>query len=240
MRFRRHISVGIEDPSERAALLFGAGALAGAAFGLLAAASARRATVRPDNRAHEAMKRRLKGPAGRAAQRAAPAIDPAGKWYVYAPVALGAAAAVFVAPGRVPRRRRARWSGAAAIAVVPALVTALSPVLDRRLPQPRVGRRKRPVDHPVFPSGHALRLTAVSGATAYVAARERLVDPGVAWPVAVGASLASGVGRLLREKHLASDVVGGWLGGAAIAAFVAGAYELASEPGRPRRRLRLR
>jgi membrane-associated phospholipid phosphatase len=37
----------------------------------------------------------------------------------------------------------------------------------------------------------------------------------------------------VREKHLASDVVGGWLAGITLAALAAGAYEAA---GGPRRR----
>src|SRR5687768_2192443 len=114
-------------PRVRAGYLFGAGAVAGGAFGAVAAASARRATVAADEELHEKMVDRMDGAAGEAAAAVAPAVDQAGKWRVYAPVALAAAGAVATAPAsaRGPRRApRARWAGAAAIAVVPALATA--------------------------------------------------------------------------------------------------------------------
>jgi hypothetical protein len=34
---------------------------------------------------------------------------------------------------------------------------------------------------------------------------------------------------VIREKHLASDTIGGWLAGASIAAALAGAYEVARD-----------
>jgi membrane-associated phospholipid phosphatase len=165
----------------------------------------------------------------------APKVDQVGKWWVYAPAALATALAVLAAPAHSGRRRdsrRGRRAGAAAIAVVPALATALSPAFDRWLPQPPVGPRRRPVDHPVFPSGHAFRVTAVALAAGYVAVREGLARPGQAWPVAVAAPAAVGLARLVREKHLASDVVGGWLAGTALAALTAGAFEIARAPRR--------
>ena len=67
------------------------------------------------------------------------------------------------------------------------------------------------------------------GTTGYVAAREGLVRPGIAAPAAVAAPILIGLGRLVRERHLASDTVGGWLAGTAIAAGLAGGYELARE-----------
>jgi membrane-associated phospholipid phosphatase len=60
------------------------------------------------------------------------------------------------------------------------------------------------------------------------------VRHGRAWPLAVVPSAAVGVSRIVREKHLASDVVGGWLAGLSLAALAAGAYELGR--GRVRRR----
>jgi membrane-associated phospholipid phosphatase len=217
---------------ERATALFGSGAIASAAFGVVAVASARRATVATDHEIHEAMRDGLAGPAGDAAAAVAPAVDQAGKWWVYGPAALAAAVAVLAAPGRTRRTRRGRRVGAAAIAVVPALATALGPAFDRWLPQPPIGPRRRPVDHPVFPSGHAFRAAAVALAAGYVIAREGIARPIVVWPFAGVAPAAVGFGRLVREKHLASDVVGGWLAGAALAAAAAGAYELVRAPRR--------
>jgi membrane-associated phospholipid phosphatase len=223
----------LDAPRTRAAALAGAGVLAGGAFGAVAAASARRATVPTDNRLHAELRDRLHGPAGEAAESVAPAVDKVGEWWVYAPVALAAAAAVLAAPGYTRRRRRSRRAGALAIAVVPALASVLSPAFDRWLPQPPTGPRRRPVDHPVFPSGHAFRTTAVALAAGYVATREGIARPGRAWPLAMVPSVAVGVSRLVRDKHLASDVVGGWLAGVSLAALAAGAYELGR--GRVRR-----
>lgn len=222
----------------RAAAVFGTGAAAGAAFGGVALASARRATVASDNRIHDEMREKLDGAAGAAAEAVAPAVEQAGKWWVYGPAALAAAVAVLAAPGGTARTRRGRRIGAAAITVVPVLASTLSPAFDRWFPQPPVGPRRRPLDHPVFPSGHAFRASAVALAAAYVVTREEIASPNVVWSLAGIATAAVGVGRLVREKHLASDVVGGWLAGAALAAAAAGAYELTRAP-RPSRRWRL-
>jgi membrane-associated phospholipid phosphatase len=214
----------------RAAAAFATGALAGTAFAAVAVASARQTTTTADTRIH--------------AEAVAPAVDQAAKWWVYAPAALAAAVGVLAAPGRRRGRARSRQGrrvGAAVIAAVPAAVTALSPAFDRWLPQPPVGPRRRPLDHPVFPSGHAFRATAVALTAGYVVAREGLARPGRAGLLAGVAPAAVGLSRLVREKHLASDVVGGWLAGATLAALAAGAYELARAPGRgPARRGRRR
>jgi membrane-associated phospholipid phosphatase len=226
----------------RAAAAFGTGALAGTAFAAVAVASARQTAAAADTRIHDVMRDELQGTVGEAAEAIAPAVDQAAKWWVYAPAALAAAIGVLAAPRRRRGGRhetRGRRAGAAAIAAVPALATALSPAFDRWLPQPPVGPRRRPVDHPVFPSGHAFRATAVALTAGYVVAREELVRPRLAWLVAGVAPAAVGVSRLVREKHLASDVVGGWLAGATLAALAAGSYELARAPGRgPARRPR--
>jgi undecaprenyl-diphosphatase len=79
----------------------------------------------------------------------------------------------------------------------------------------------------VFPSGHALGVAAVAFATGYVIVREELAPPSIVTPAAALAPVVVGLGRLVREKHLASDTIGGWLAGASIAAALAGAYELA-------------
>jgi hypothetical protein len=215
---------------ERAAVLFAASAVAGAAFTAMAVASAKRATVRKDNRLHDRMRHTMKGSAARTAKAAAPAVDKAGKWWAYTPLAFASAAAVLSRSRHTQRGRRARVVGAATILAAPALAKALSEAMDRSLPQPRVGRRRRPTGHPVFPSGHALGVAAVALTAGYVAVREGLARPSVAAPAAGVAPIVVGLGRLVRERHLASDTVGGWLAGAAVAAALAGAYELAREP----------
>jgi undecaprenyl-diphosphatase len=81
----------------------------------------------------------------------------------------------------------------------------------------------------VFPSGHAFGPGAVALSVAYVLVREELARPGTALPAAALLPLATAGGRVLQEKHWASDVLGGYLGGLALAAACAAAYEAARE-----------
>ena len=213
-------------------MLFGASAITCAAFAAMAAASAKQATVPADNRIHDRMRRKMKGSASGAAKATAPVVEKGGKWWIYTPVAFACAVAVMGAPRHTRRGRRGRRAGAGAILLVPALATLMSKGFDRWIPQPRVGRRKRPVDHPVFPSGHGFRSAAVALTTGYVVAREGIAPPAVSLPVAGAAPVIVGLGRLVREKHLASDTIGGWLAGTAVAAALAGTYELTRAPRR--------
>lgn len=215
---------------QRAALLFGASAIAGAAFAAMSVASAKRKTVRPDNRLHGKMRRAAKASALETARAAASPVDKAGKWWAYTPIALASATGVLLASPSVRRGRKGRRVGAAAVLLAPALAKAASEAADRWLPQPRVGRRRRPTGHPVFPSGHALGVAAVAFTTGYVVVREGLARPRIVAPAAALAPVVVGLGRLVREKHLASDTIGGWLAGTSIAAALAGAYEVAREP----------
>ena len=214
---------------QRAAVLFGASALAGAAFAAMAVATAQRKTVRTDNRLHTKMRRSVKKSAREKARAAAPAVDKAGKWWAYTPIAIASAGVVLAASPSVRRRKRAPRAAAATLLVAPVVAKAASEAMDRWLPQPRVGRRNRPTGHPVFPSGHGLGVAAVALTTGYVVVREGLARPAVAAPAVAVAPVVIGLGRLVRERHLASDTIGGWLAGTSIAAALAGAYELARE-----------
>lgn len=214
----------------RVGVIAGAGVVGGVAFGAMAVASARRTVEPADRKIHARMREELDEAGIRgAAEAAAPKVDVSGKWWVYTPAAMLAAGAVLLAPAPegTRRDRRPRIAGAAAIVFVPAVVSALSPLLDEWLPQPPVGPRRRPLDHPVFPSGHAFRTTAVALTTAYVLAREEVLPTGVALPAAFVASVVIGIARLIREKHLASDVLGGWAAGVTVASFASASYELA-------------
>ena len=208
----------------------GVGLMGGTAFGVMAVASARRTVEPADRKIHARMRQGL-DEAGilDAAEAAAPKVDASGQWWIYTPVAMLAAGAVLLAPaGEAGRRpRQPRIAGAAAIVLVPAAVSALSPLLDEWLPQPPVGPRRRPLDHPVFPSGHAFRTTAVAVTTAYVLAREGVLPRGAAVPAAFVASVVIGIARLIREKHLASDVLGGWAAGVTLASIASASYEIA-------------
>lgn len=149
-----------------------------------------------------------------------------GKWWTYVPAALGASAWIAAArDSRGERGSRPRWIGAGAVMLAGTVATALNPTFDHVLPQPPAppghpSRRK-----PVFPSGHAFGPAAIALSAAYVLAREGLAHPAAALPVAALLPLATAGGRVLQEKHWASDVLGGYLGGLALAAACAAAYE---------------
>ncbi len=86
-----------------------------------------------------------------------------------------------------------------------------------------------------FPSGHTLAATAVLLTTAYVLVREKMAPR---WTIAAAATLAFGVGlsRIYLDVHWATDVLGGWSVGFALAAACALLYERARHAeidGRP-------
>jgi undecaprenyl-diphosphatase len=76
-----------------------------------------------------------------------------------------------------------------------------------------------------FPSGHATVSAAVWLTAAYCLRRERLLPRtlalalGVSWPIVIGLT------RVYLDVHWATDVIGGWCLGAAVAAMTAGLYE---------------
>jgi membrane-associated phospholipid phosphatase len=205
------------------ALALGAVAIGAAAgFGALAAAVARRDTAQAD----EAVRKHTAAPRGHPARRAAEVAAPIGKWWTYVPAAVAASAWLLTAEeGREDSGSRWRIAGAGAVLLAGTVATALNPTFDHVLPQPPAppghpSRRK-----PVFPSGHAFGPAAIAFTTAYVLAREEIARPGTALSVAAALPLATSGGRVLQEKHWASDVLGGYLGGIALAAACAAAYE---------------
>jgi membrane-associated phospholipid phosphatase len=210
-------------PHRGRALALAAVAIGSAAgFGALAAAVARRDTAQAD----EAVRKRTAAPRGHPVRRAAEAAAPIGKWWTYLPGALVASAWLLASrEGRGERGSRSRMAGAGAVLLAGTVATALNPTFDDVLPQPPAppghpSRRK-----PVFPSGHAFGPGAIGFTAAYVLAREEIARPAIALPVAAVLPLATSGGRVLQEKHWASDVLGGYLGGLALAAACAAAYE---------------
>jgi undecaprenyl-diphosphatase len=153
--------------------------------------------------------------------------DPLGKWYGQMPIAALATAAVWRARGP-----RVAVPIAAASASAASLAWVLEQTMRPRKPPPG---RHSPTE-PAFPSGHALQTGAVAWTTAYVLVREGIASPLTAVPLALALPAASGLIKLWRDRHWFTDVAGGYLLGAAVAAAAMAGHEIA----RPRRKLRIR
>lgn len=219
--------------AERRALAFGVGAGAAAVgFAALDFATVRRHTAGTDRRLGSKARARR----GKPARRAAKLMAPIGKWYTYLPFALLLSGVVLAAPREetksVKRRggpaiRSRRLLGAAAILAAGGVATALNPAFDRWLPQPPVPPGRRRKKKAVFPSGHAFGPGAVALTAAWVMGEEGIAPPAVTVPLALAAPLLTAGPRLIEEKHWVSDVLGGYLGAAALAATCLAAYEAA-------------
>ncbi|HEX8053464.1 MAG TPA: phosphatase PAP2 family protein [Thermoleophilaceae bacterium] len=125
-------------------------------------------------------------------------------------------------------RRRASVALISAYVVTDATV-ALMKVLVAR---PRPGESLTHAGGFSFPSGHAATSMAVYGSLAFVFARARRGLPRVAFALAGGALVTLiGLSRIYLGVHYPSDVVAGWITGAAI---TIAAWTIASRL-RPRR-----
>lgn len=80
---------------------------------------------------------------------------------------------------------------------------------------------------PSFPSGHALRAATVTLVTAYVLLRERVGRPKVAIPIALAIPPLTALHALYFDRHWATDIVGGWLGGVVVGTACVYGYEVA-------------
>jgi membrane-associated phospholipid phosphatase len=205
-------------------------ASAATGFAALNAAVVHRQTAHADR----LVGKRAKARRGHPARRAAKLMAPIGKWYTYLPLAAALSAyllSVAEAPareqarGRGPRARSRRLTGAAAIMLAGGLATGLNPLFDRWLPQPPPPPGRRVKRKAVFPSGHAFGPGAIAMAAAYVLTREGLARPAVAYPLALTVPVITAGGRLLEEKHWLSDIAGGYLGAATLAAACLAGYE---------------
>ncbi|MEV0097153.1 phosphatase PAP2 family protein [Streptomyces sp. NPDC050738] len=123
---------------------------------------------------------------------------------------------------------RREWRLALWVGVTSAVGTLLQQGLKAAVGRPRP-RWPDPVDsahYASFPSGHALTATVGLGLLLWLLRRSG-PGPAIWWPAVVLAALSvAGVGltRLYLGVHWASDVVGGWLLGAALVAFSISAY----------------
>ena len=86
--------------------------------------------------------------------------------------------------------------------------------------------RARPRAHPPrsdsYPSGHTMGATALSLTIGHVLTREGLLSYRAGLALALGASAAMGASRVLSDDHWITDVIGGWMFGAAVGGLVSG------------------
>jgi undecaprenyl-diphosphatase len=136
--------------------------------------------------------------------------------------AIGATMAVLILATRGGRRRRVLvpLAGASIGAIV--VHHAVKAVYRRKRPMIALRRGKT---EPAFPSGHTVDATAVLATGAYLLVREELLPARVAVPIAATLAVSTGASRVALGWHWGTDVVGGWLAGAAVAAACAHAYE---------------
>lgn len=87
--------------------------------------------------------------------------------------------------------------------------------LDSRRPPGALRRGKRSRS---FPSGHTTATTAMALVAAADVARNGMARRDTTLSLALGGALLMGATRVLLDEHWASDVVGGWLAGGAVAA----------------------
>jgi undecaprenyl-diphosphatase len=198
-------------------LLFATAAVAAAGFVALTRAVAAGKTARWDRRAKRAV-HAMREPAAatRALTAASHSTTPLGKWWGHVPAALFAARKL---------ARDERHAAALTIAGTSLAAAVLPLVLDRvtsrRSPPPE---RHEP-EKQSYPSGHALQSSAMALATGYVLHREQLAAPG--WLASLGPlSLATGLARLILDRHWTSDVIAGYCAGIALGATSTGLYEL--------------
>jgi undecaprenyl-diphosphatase len=112
-------------------------------------------------------------------------------------------------------RRRRRAGGPAIVASAWAgwLLHRAIKVVHRRERPLRRGRSRRTES---YPSGHTTGTTALSITAARVLSREGVISQNAAVALAIVPPVVMGTYRVLADDHWATDVVGGWLVGAAI------------------------
>jgi undecaprenyl-diphosphatase len=195
---------------------FGTAAVAAAAFVAVTRAVAQGKTAGWDRRAKRAVHAVRATGAEQALSVASEAATPLGKWWGQVPAALLTAAKL-----RKDERTAAAWT----IAGTSLVAAVLPAVLDRFTVQRLSPRERRGGPKQSYPSGHALRTSAMAISVGYVMRREKLASPIWLTPLAP-LSLATGLGRLILHRHWTSDVAGGYCAGIALGATSAGLYEL--------------
>jgi membrane-associated phospholipid phosphatase len=95
-------------------------------------------------------------------------------------------------------------------------------VVRRQRPTARANSRE---NQQSFPSGHTTSATAVALTAAWVLMRQNVLPTSKALPLAVGLSSGIGVSRIYNDEHWASDVIGAWISGIAVAAVSVTLFE---------------
>ncbi|MDQ3243200.1 MAG: phosphatase PAP2 family protein [Gemmatimonadota bacterium] len=172
---------------------------------------------------------RLRGPG----KRAATLLGYAGKDAGIIPLGLAVAAGLWTKGSR---------GGAGAVIGAVCAASGLSHLFELVLPHrtPPPGRRD-PLN-PSFPSGHALRTSALILTASYVLSRESKLDPRVIGGSALLLAGLTGIDRILLDRHWTTDVAAGWLAGLSVSSIAGSGYEVVtrSYPGLNRPRLKIR
>jgi membrane-associated phospholipid phosphatase len=136
--------------------------------------------------------------------------------------AIGAAtAAVLLATRRAPVLPVLASLAAASVG---AILAHHAVKLFYRRPRPAIALARGKTE-PAFPSGHTTDATAVLVTAAYLLARSGIAPAGVVATIAALLAVVTGVSRVLLGWHWPTDVLGGWLAGAGVAACATGIYE---------------
>lgn len=122
------------------------------------------------------------------------------------------------------RRRGATGSEALALASVGGWATHRVVKLAIRRRRPRT-MRGRGQEYEAFPSGHTTAATAIVLTAANVLLRQGLISRETALALGLFVPLTIGASRVVADEHWSSDVVGGWIGGAGVAALATIAFE---------------
>jgi membrane-associated phospholipid phosphatase len=195
--------------------LFGASALATLGYAIISRQVAENKTWDEDLKARE----KIVEHSTKDAKKAAQATHHIGKWYTLVPLGLAAGLAL-ASKGKVV-------AGATVAAVSIAAPTASS-VLDRVMKWRKPPPGKPNQENTSYPSGHALETTAVSVATAWILARERIATGWILGPLAAALAAISGLGRLVMDRHWTTDSAAGYCAGIALGCASAGVYEITS------------
>jgi len=196
-------------------------AAATAAFGTLAVAVAKRKTATIDR----ALRPKLKVRRRKTAREAADPLAALGKWWAYIPLATAASFYLIETAPAKPRRRRRAIAGAESMMLSALGAAVLSQLFDRVLPQPPAPPGHRKKTKPVFPSGHAFGPGSVAWTAAYILHREGRLPMAAALVAAIAYPGVMVSGKLVEEKHWASDALGGLLAAAALSSGCAALYE---------------